>query len=152
MKTLCFASTELTTAVFRATFKKINIISSLFGFKLLPLILLLPVAQILLKTPGLKTFRNLFLQNWGFHCSGVFPDRETWELSTDPCKITGSTKLNYYAHTISPVIISVLLNVFSCRFSLCYVTSLRAKNPKSSNFNVDKNYEYLNKLQGAVFL
>ena len=150
MKTLCFASTELTTAVFRATFKKINIISSLFGFKFLLLILLLRVAQILLKTPGLNTLRNLFLPNWGFLYCGVFPDN--WELSTDPCKITVITKLNYYAHTISPVIISVLLNVFSCRFSLCYVTSLRAKNPKSSNFNVDKNYEYLNKLQGAVFL
>ena len=52
---------------------------------------------------------------------GVFSDRETSELAIDPCKIIGILKIYYNALVNPPVIIRFLLNVFSCRFSLCYM-------------------------------
>ena len=96
------------------------ILSSFFGYKFPMLLILLFVAQSLLKTPRLKPFRTSVAKLMCPYIS-VFYDRKTLEFSTDPCKITGIAKLYCNAHVIFAVIIRFLLNVFSCHFSLCYV-------------------------------
>ena len=53
------------------------------------------------------------LPNWGVLYRAFFSDRETLELSTDPCNISGISKLYCNAHFTYPVIIRFLSNVFS---------------------------------------
>ena len=112
------------------------------------------VTQSLLKTPGLKPLRIL-LPNWAVLYFGFFSDRETLELSTDLCNITGFAKLYCNTHFTSPVIIRFLFNVFFCQFTYGMWSGLRAKNNKNNIFNVGnyfiKNYENLNELQDACF-
>ena len=76
------------------------------------------------------------LPNWGVLYCGVFFDKENLELSTDPCKITGIAKLYYNAHVTSPVIVTFLLNVFSCHFSWYYMMVFTSQKNKKKIFNV----------------
>ena len=79
---------------------------------------------------------------------------ETLKLSTDQCKITAIIKLYYNALVNSPLIIRSFLNVFSCRFSLCYiynaVSELKAIGNTFLMLVILKNYEYFNELQITV--
>ena len=108
---------QLTTVAFKATLKKKHIISSLFGSKGVFTAFAVNYAEPVENTWFKNSSEPLFLNLGVLYC-GVFSDRETLELSTDPSKLIGIAKLYYNVLVTSPVIIRFFLNVFSCRFYL----------------------------------